>query len=170
MKLPDGHLPQLHLQPGEMLVTRDPQWIVTLLGSCVAVTMFSPRLRLAAICHAMLPEPRGNTESVGGFKGGFRYVSQVIPAMAEQFARRGLSPADVEVKMFGGGNVIDLGGEPQGDRSIGGANISLARELLEAGRFRIRGESVGGNHGCKIFFNTQSGEVLHKQLSRRGPA
>ena len=40
MKLPGSALPQAHLKPGELFVTQEPQWISTVLGSCVAVTMF----------------------------------------------------------------------------------------------------------------------------------
>ena len=166
MELPGSSIPQSHLQPGELLVTQEPQWVVTLLGSCVAVTMFNARFRLAAICHALLPKPRGKAAPGPNADQHFRYVSQAIPAMVQRFAQLGLQPEEVEVKMFGGGNVIDMGGDPHDDRSIGGANIALARHLLRSARFQIRGESVGGNRGCKILFNTQSGQVLHKRLSR----
>jgi chemotaxis protein CheD len=166
MKLPGPRLPQLNLQPGELLVTQEPQWVITLLGSCVAVTMFNARVQLAAICHAMLPKPRDNNVPGPGPNDIVRYVSHAIPAMAERFAQLGLQPDEVEVKMFGGGNVIDLGGDPHKDRSIGDANVALARKLLHSARFQIQGESVGGNRGCKILFNTQNGQVLHKLLSR----
>jgi chemotaxis protein CheD len=88
--------------------------------------------------------------------------------MAERFARLGLRPEEVEVKMFGGGNVIDLGGDPHDERLIGDANIAKARKLLHAAHFQIVAHNVGGDRGCKIIFNTQSGEVLHKRLSRGG--
>lgn len=167
MNLPGPKLPQRHLQPGELFVTRDPLWVVTLLGSCVAVTMFSPRLRLSAICHAMLPTPREKPPHDAGLKC-FRYVSHAIPAMAERFARHGLSPEEVEVKVFGGGNVIDMGGDSPEERSIGRANVALACELLRSARLRIKGGCVGGDSGCKIVFNTHSGEVLHRHLARGG--
>jgi len=166
MKLPHPDYPQHNLQPGQLWVTQEPQWIITLLGSCVAVTMFHARFRLAAICHAMLPKPQGQLGPDPDHR--FRYVSQVIPVMAERFTRLGLRPEEVEVKVFGGGNVIDLGGDPHDDHLIGDANVALTRQLLQSARFHIKGESVGGNRGCKIAFNTHSGEVLHKRLSRGG--
>ena len=166
MNLPGPKLPQVHLQPGELLVTQEAQWVITLLGSCVAVTMYNARFRLAAICHAMLPMPHGKDAQAGNSSGAFRYLSGVIPAMVGHFCRLGLQPDEVEVKIFGGGSVIDMGGDPHSDCSIGEANIAKARMLLQSARFRIKAQSVGGNHGCKILFNTGSGEVLHKHLSR----
>jgi chemotaxis protein CheD len=168
MKLPGPKLPQHHLQPGEMIVTQESQWVVTLLGSCVAVTMFNARFSLAAICHAMLAKPYGRDVPGPSRDNHFRYVSFAIPAMAERFAQLGLQPGEVEVKLFGGGNVIDLGGDPHESQLIGSVNIAHARHLLRLARFQIAGENVGGNRGCKILFNTRSGEVLHKRLSRGG--
>jgi len=160
-------LPKLHLQPGQLLVTRDPQWIVTLLGSCVAVTMFNARFRLAAICHAMLPQPPSKDLPYAEPAYGFRYLSHAIPAIAERFVQMGLSPEEVEVKMFGGGNVIHVDADSQSDRWIGSANVEIAQRILKASHFRIKAQNVGGNRGCKIMFNTHSGEVLHKHLSNR---
>jgi chemotaxis protein CheD len=165
MKLPGPPLPQRHLQPGELLITTKPQWVITLLGSCVAVTMFNARFNIAAICHSMLPDisPRdADTDQP------FRYLSRAIPTMAERFLRHGLKPEEVEVKMFGGANVIDMGGLAHDDRWIGTSNVTSARQLLEAGRFRIKAQNVGGDCGCKIVFNTRNGEVLHKKLTRNG--
>jgi len=166
MKLPGPTIPQVHLQPGEVLVTKEPQWVLTLLGSCVSVTMFNPRFHLAAICHALLPEPRGEIVPGPGRAQQFRYLTIAFAAMAESFARLGLKPGEVEVKLFGGGNVVGMGGDFQADRSIGSANVAMARHLLKAAHYHIRAESVGGNSGCKIKFNTQTGEVLHSWLSR----
>ncbi|MDR3460045.1 MAG: chemotaxis protein CheD [Verrucomicrobiae bacterium] len=162
MKLPGPPIPQRHLQPGELLITQEPQWVITLLGSCVAVTMFHAGTRLAGICHAMLPRPH-DKDSPGPAS---RYVSEVVPAMAAQFLKFGIRPAEVEVKMFGGGNVIVLGGEVHEQRMIGSANVAMARQTLQAARFQIRAENVGGQRGSKIAFNAGTGEVLHKHLTR----
>ena len=166
MKLPCPPIAQRHLTPGELLVTQEPQWVITLLGSCVAVTMFNPRFHLAAICHAMLPRPCVNHMPCSSPAESYRYLSLAIPAMAQRFSQLGLHPNEVEVKVFGGGNVIHMGGDPHNDCSIGDANIAIARQLLKSARYQIKAHNVGGNRGCKIAFNTGTGEVLHKHLSR----
>ena len=44
------------LQPGEFQFSDDPDVrLRTLLGSCVAITMWHPRRRYGAMCHYMLP-------------------------------------------------------------------------------------------------------------------
>lgn len=167
MMLPGPPLPQVHLQPGELLVTREPKWVITLLGSCVAVTMHNPRSRLAAICHAMLPAPHGSRAGADKPAECFRFLSHAIPAMLEPFHHAGLQAKEVEVKVFGGGNVIDLGAGLPHERLIGTANVAAARRLLHHAGLSICAENVGGGRGCKIVFNTHTGAVLHQCLTRR---
>ncbi len=159
-------LPQVHLNPGELFITHDPCLVVTLLGSCVAVTMFNTRLNFAAICHAMLPRPKRRSAISLASSERFRYLSEVIPAMVERFSNLGLVPREVEVKLFGGGNVIRVEERMQAPKGLGHLNVETARELLVAHSLTIRASNVGGTVGRKIMFNTQTGAVLHKHLGR----
>lgn len=163
-------LPVIHLKPGELLVTHESCMVVTVLGSCLAVTMFSARFKLAAICHAMLPQPRRTGAGAGAAGPAehepFKYLSEVIPAMTAKFVAAGLDPREVEVKIFGGGNVISPNHGMPSDRWLGNVNVEAARSLLQQARFQIKASNVGGRRGRKILFNTQTGEVLHKHLAR----
>lgn len=156
-------LPQVHLSPGQLLVTREPKVVATVLGSCVTVTMFERRTAFAAICHAMLaaPQPHEPVRPTDPLR--FRYVAVVLPAMIGAFRRAGLRPETIEVKLFGGANVI---GESHSTDPhwIGGGNIATARRLLEGADLVISAENTGGRRGRKILFNTGTGEVLHKYL------
>jgi len=49
----------IYLQPGDIFISEKSALISTLLGSCVAVTMFSPRLGVGAISHGILPSCKG---------------------------------------------------------------------------------------------------------------
>lgn len=165
MKRPEAqHLPLVHLNPGDLIVTTDPQQVVTVLGSCVAVTMFAPRTGLAGICHAMLPRPKHRSLRHTPDEERFRYLSEVIPAMTARFRHKGIVPSEIEVKLFGGGNVIRME-EPMAGKGLGHVNVDVARELLEQETLVVRASNVGGNRGRKIIFNTETGEVLHKHLS-----
>jgi chemotaxis receptor (MCP) glutamine deamidase CheD len=55
-------------------------------------------------------------------------------------------------------------GEPQ-KHWVGNANVAAARNFLEQAQFSVVAENVGGTRGCKIIFNTQTGEVLHRHLT-----
>lgn len=156
-------LPQVHLSPGQLLVTHEARLVATVLGSCVAVTMFDRHSRLAAICHAMLAEPQETVQLGAGDPARFRYMVHALPAMIGAFRRAGVPPRTIEVKLFGGANVI--GEQHSADPHwIGGATLTVARQLLERATLGIAAENTGGQHGRKILFNTVTGEVLHKHL------
>jgi chemotaxis protein CheD len=171
MKLtPHSDLPQVNLKSGELVVTTEPKWIMVVLGSCVAVTMFNPRTKLAAICHAMLPRPRPSTDEERANPDPFRYVSQVLPTMADTFTDYGIAPLEIQVKCFGGANILRAkSGQPQ-DQWVGNANVAAVREFLEHSRLSLAAENVGGTCGCKIIFDTRSGEIFHRHLSSRHAA
>lgn len=161
----EAQLAVLRLAPGELLVCREPCQVVTVLGSCLSITMFSPRFTLAAICHAMLPVP-GRFNEVGEKAGQrqFKYVSVAVPAMLHAFTQAGVCPAELEVKMFGGANV--LGNSAPGSRhGVGDANIHVARRVLQQEGLTLKASNVGGKLGRKIVFNTFTGKVLHKHLT-----
>jgi chemotaxis protein CheD len=165
MKLAELPFSQIYLRPGELLVTQEAKWVVTILGSCVALTMFDRRLRFAGMCHAMLPRPCDNERVFSRDPNRFRFLSHAVPEMLERFRSAGILMDRLEVKMFGGGNVIHLDAATPAAQAIGNANIEEARELLRKAHLPLQAENVGGSVGRKILFNTQTGEVLHKHLS-----
>ena len=95
----------------------------------------------------------------------FKYVSSAIPAMVAVFRRACLQPHEVEVKIFGGANVI-AGSAASGRICIGSTNVHHARNLLFQEGFQIKAANVGGLRGRKIVFSTLTGRVLHKHLSQ----
>ena len=55
----DAEMPELiYLHPAQMCFCGRPSRVETVLGSCVAVTMWNARLQIGCICHAVLPLQR----------------------------------------------------------------------------------------------------------------
>jgi chemotaxis protein CheD len=153
MKTGETILPQIHLKPGEIYFTRQPAMVVTVLGSCITVTLFSVWPGCAGICHAMLSKP-GPQEPGQAIPGRFKYLSEAIPFMAAHFRNLGIHSSAIEVKMFGGGNVTPH------------ALSEAHSERLTAESLILKAANVGGHFGRKLLFNTQTGEVMHKHLPR----
>ena len=156
-------LTQFRLKPGELLIMEEPGEVTTVLGSCVAITFFSARRGLAAICHAMLPDPGLRAQDAE--TRPFKYLTLAVPAMIDAFRREHVPLGEIDIKMFGGANVLGQGDPAPNSQSVGPANIRMARLLLSRESLRIRASNVGGRRGRKIVFNTLSGEVFHKHLS-----
>jgi len=53
--LNDTDLDQVYLKPGELYIGEKPTKVITVLGSCVSITLFSKRLNIGAICHGRCP-------------------------------------------------------------------------------------------------------------------
>lgn len=161
---PPALLPDLNLQPGELYVTRTPAILRTILGSCVGVTFWSPRLGAGALCHGVLPRAPKVWPAGASATEGHRYVDFSIRYLAQKFDALGAQRQEVEVKVFGGADVLPLLAE-RGDRpTVGALNCQAAEEVLAEEGFRVAASDLGGARGRRIHFHTGTGVVLVYRL------
>lgn len=149
------------LQPGGLLVGSGRCEVMTVLGPCVAVTIWNRRPRIAAICHAMLPTAPGKPGH-GQEAAPWKYVDTALPEMVARIGRRIGLPASLEVKLFGGADLFTTESRSQ----IGSKNVERVREILAALSLPIAAFDVGGKAGRKLIFDMDSGEVWIKRLPR----
>jgi chemotaxis protein CheD len=149
---------RVYLGPGELLIAEEPTIVTTVLGSCVAVTMYTRSKKLGAICHAMLPYAHPNTTS------SFRYVDTALLYMLEFFHQKGIKEADIEAKLIGGGDVLDHISTMSA--SVGQQNITAALELLEKEGLQLAAKDIGGPLGRKIHYYTHTGKILLSRVKR----
>jgi len=157
-------LPEVYLQPGESCLVREPAILRTLLGSCVGIAFRAPRLGAGALCHPMLPRCPQKASATLSRSEGTRYVDFTIRDMARQFDALGAKREEVEVKIFGGGDVLLVFDETTRP-TIGRLNREVALMVLEEEGFGLLASSLGGNCGINIYFNTMTGEVLLQRHS-----
>jgi chemotaxis protein CheD len=159
-------LPIAYLKPGEMYFSGEPAVVVTVLGSCLAVTMFHRRWGLGAICHGLLPRCGGERDCNGACLEGFKYVDCSIRKMVQIFDRYKVRRSEIEVKCFGGADMFTRQIERPGVVSVGRQNIISAEQILHSEGLKLTVKDVGGLQGRKIFFYTHTGEVLLKRLKK----
>ena len=140
-------------------MARQPTLINTILGSCVAVCLFSPRTGMGAMCHGVMPYNETNCEEEQCFRFVDCSVHYMVDVMVKQ---QNLSAADIVVKLFGGANVFKSGERKA--ISVGRQNINAARACLQRYGLKITAEKIGGMNGYKLFFYSHSGEVLLKSI------
>jgi len=151
-----SHTHNIYLKPGEIFVSRKPALVSTVLGSCVAVTMFSASRGFGAICHAMLPENAGREDDI-------RYVDTALRHLYRCIVKHGVG-SDLVVKMFGGAQVLDVGDSRSTKLTIGEQNIAKADEVLDSLGFTVAARDTGGMYGRKLFFCTRSGDVYLRRM------
>ena len=163
MGQPDAALPEIYVLPGESHLVTQPMILRTVLGSCVGVAFFVPRLGIGALCHPMLPAYPRKPQAALSLAAGRRYVDFAIRDMVSQLDSLGVRRNEVCVKIFGGGDVL-LVVNPASRPTVGALNCEAAlRELKEQG-FEIAASRLGGTTGVHIKFNIETGEVLLKRL------
>jgi len=157
-------LPEVYLHPGELYLSRKPAIIRTILGSCVGATFWSARLRVGALCHAQLPQcPSSSTDL--DLTIGSRYVDFSIRYLARQFDKLGASRTEVQVKLFGGADVLLVSDPAAAKPTVGKMNCKAALEILRIEGLNLNASSLGGTSGLNILFNTGTGEVLLRRHS-----
>jgi chemotaxis protein CheD len=158
-------LPDLDLQPGELYLSRGPAILRTILGSCVGVTFWSARLGAGALCHGVLPRcPRAWPPGFSPAEG-HRYVDFSIRYLAQQFDTLGASRRELEVKLFGGADVLPVPGARRHKPTVGALNCRAAIEVLHEEGFTVSASDLGGVRGRRIHFHTGPGEVLLYRLN-----
>jgi chemotaxis protein CheD len=159
-------LPDLNLQPGELYLARRPAILRTILGSCIGVTFWSARLGAGALCHGVLPRCPPILPDGFSLSDGYRFVDFSIRYLAQQFDALGADRRQIEVKVFGGADVLPVIGERH-KATVGALNCQIALEVLEEKGFIVSASDIGGIRGRRIHFHTGTGEVLLQRLSAR---
>lgn len=129
--------------------------IDTVLGSCVSVCLYDTETKIGGMNHFMLPFWNG--DGLASPKFGNIATEKLIEKLISQGAKRDYLIA----KLFGGANQI------KGISDVGLRNIEIARKILRDQGVDVVAESVGGEVGRKILFNTGTGEVFMKFLKNK---
>lgn len=150
-ELIDGHSRHIYLMPGEVVVANQPILVSTVLGSCIALTLYSPSRRIGAICHAMLPDRSGRHHDL-------RYVDTAIHYIYRKALDFG-AENDIEIKLFGGSQILPVSRQQPGNLTIGRKNVSRAQDILNQLGLTVNKTDVGGPRGRKLFFSLLTGDV-----------
>lgn len=157
MKKPP-HVIDIFLQPGECYFGDRDTRIRTILGSCVAITLWHPKLLLGGMCHYMLPERQMASTAVNDA----RYADEALGLLLREIAKAKTLPQDYEVKMFGGGNMFPWPGQRAGEH-VGSRNADAGRSLIERHHLNCTASDVGGRGHRNVIFDVWSGHVWVRQ-------
>jgi chemotaxis protein CheD len=122
--------------------------MATLVGSCVAVTLWSRRSRVGGMNHYLLPRHHGQ-------EGSPRYGDTAMEMLIACMQRHGCANGDLEAGIYGGATILAVpSGGPLGDQ-----NVQMAWRILRARGVRVLDEQVGGRVARRVTLDVASGEV-----------
>lgn len=131
--------------------------IATLLGSCVAVCLWDPILKVGGMNHFMLPR-----------KGGQRTTADIDTLLCGDFSMeallngmlaRGAQRARLQAKAFGGGAVV----AGLTHTSIGKQNVDFAQDWLQRERIPLIASDFLGRRSRKLVFDPSTGDAFCRQ-------
>jgi chemotaxis protein CheD len=155
---------KIHVQPGESHLVTRPAILRTLLGSCVGIAFWVPRLGIGALCHPMLPTLPPHPRGAMDLAASRRYVDFAVRDIAQQLDARGAHRGEVRVKLFGGADVLLMARLDDARPTVGKQNSEAAIKVLHEEGFDVAACKLGGTSGFNIHFYTVTGEVYMRRL------
>jgi chemotaxis protein CheD len=148
------------LLPGDFYVTREDEVLDTVLGSCVAACIRSPRLKMGGMNHFMLPRPTGSgADTWDDVRGrATRYGTASMEQLINRILSSGATRGELEVKVFGGARVLAA------MTDVGNHNVSFVREFLKNEGLKVMAEDVGDTCPRHVQFFPNSGKVRVRHL------
>ena len=140
---------------GEIFVGAKPTEISTVLGSCISVCIFDKMEQVGGMNHYLVPLWNEN-----GLQSP-KYGNISIPKLIDNMLNIGCNKYNLEAKIFGGANVINVS---QKDMMIGRKNILIAKEILREYGIKILAQDIGGTRGRKILMKSDTGKIFLKYI------
>lgn len=134
---------------GEYKVSSDPSvQLSNVLGSCVAVCLHDPVIRIGGMNHFLLPfgQEEGTNRPV-------RYGLFAMETLINALMKEGAKKSRLQAKIFGGARIsVDL-------RDIGQSNAAFARDFLSTENIECVAESLGGTNARRLLYQPATGHA-----------
>ena len=142
------------VQPGGWYFGYGVPQVETLLGSCVAVTAWHPRLHSGGMCHFLLPSgPKKTNTSMPNPRYGVDALELLTCAMM------GVAPLhEYLFGVFGGAEMFS------GNQHIGERNVRLVEQWMTVNDIIALRSDVGGKRGRRVYLDMENGLIDVKFL------
>ncbi len=134
---------------GQILLARNPGRLTAVLGSCVGVAMYHPRLQLGVLGHVVLADSNGRPGPAG------KFANTAVPHMIQMIEKEGGKASGLVVKLTGGACMFGSGGP----LNIGQTNIDAVLLALAKYSLRPADQDFGGTSGRRINFDCATGRL-----------
>lgn len=155
---------EIFLEPGDFFFGEAMTRIRTVLGSCIAITMWHPTRRIGGMCHYMLPT-RGGPKSINDRLDG-KYADEAVELFMRACKKYRSHLGEFEIKVMGGANMFPGQEMRPADApaGVGARNVEYATNLIQQYGGKVFKQHVGDTGHRRIIFDIWSGEVkLHHQ-------
>jgi chemotaxis protein CheD len=145
---------------GHFYVSSSPYEVL----SCIAVCMRDPIAGCGGMNHFLLPSARDVDQSDGLPSASLRYGSYSIERLTNALISRGAIRERLEVKVFGGANVLSSGG------NVGHTNADFVEAYLQRERLTVVASSLRGTSARRVRYYPATGRAQMSEVSGEAPA
>lgn len=130
--------------------------IATLLGSCVAVCLFDPKLKLGGMNHFLLPSKASGANADTDVILNGDYAMEVL---VNGLLNKGASKTRLVAKAFGGGTIVS-----SIRMAIGERNSQFAKEWLDREGIPLVASDFSGPWSRKVILVPQTGDAFCRRM------
>ncbi len=147
----------------DMKVSNNPQarLITYSLGSCLAVCIYDPVVRVGGLLHLMLPDSKIDPDKAQ--KNPFMFADTGIPLLFKEAYRMGAVKNRLEVRLTGASQILD----DSGVFNIGKRNHLAARKILWKNNVMVKAEDIGGTEHRTVRMDLSNGAITLNVPGRR---
>ncbi len=139
---------------GGIHVDASPRILVTYLGSCVAVCLYSKAHKVGGMVHIAMSTGPHDKSSDEDKKG--KYADTAVYEMLKLLQKKyKVDKGQVVAKIFGGAKILKAV-----SLDIGRNNEKTVRGVLSVLDIKIKAFQTGGEKGYRVDFNLDNGKVL----------
>jgi chemotaxis protein CheD len=153
----------IFLMPGQLHFGHQAASVKTLLGSCVALTLWHPGRKVGGMCHYLLPT---RTRTAGDQLDG-RYGDEALDVLLQHMRNAGTEPAEYLAHLYGGADTMPEG--VQLKFNVGERNIEQGWNFVERWGLQLQGVDVGEDVPRTVKLTLATGEVEMRRGTGRPP-
>ncbi len=140
--------------------TDSQEELLTVVGSCVAVTFYDIKKHIGSLVHVVLP---GRRKSLREDDRNAHYADTGVPLLVEEMCKAGARRKNLVANVIGGSSSHALYGE----NTIGRRNVNAIVTALKNYDIPIQKKDVGGKSGRKVILDIATGKIEILKLFHR---
>ena len=146
---------QIIVRVADLRAARGSEVLMTVgLGSCVAIALYDPQVKVGGMAHVLLPSPALTRKDTNPAK----FPQTALPKLLELMGQHGASARRITARLVGGASMF-AALAPPGTIQMGERNIVASRQVLNAHGIPLVGEAVGGDFGRTVRLDCSAGTL-----------
>lgn len=129
------------------------------LGSCIAVAVYDPVVRVGGLLHFMLPD--SSLDAGKAKKTPAMFADTGIPLLFKACYKLGAEKKRMKVKIAGGAKILD----DDNYFRIGQKNLTALRKIFWKNNVLVDGEDTGKNYNRTVELHLSCGKVVVRNAS-----